>query len=106
MTTPTPEPGPATVARPRPSGLNPWLVVGGLFTVLVLAAGALSVAGWLGRRTETQRQVYHQTTETISLDIETGDITLIAGTPDVVEVTRQLRWSYEKPTINEEWDGQ
>jgi DUF4097 and DUF4098 domain-containing protein YvlB len=106
MTTPTSEPGPATGTRPRPRGPNPWLVVGGLLTVLLLGAGALSVAGWLGHRTETQRQVYRQTTDAISVELGTGDITVIAGAADVVEVTRHLRWSYEKPEIDERWDGQ
>jgi hypothetical protein len=93
-------------ASPRPGGPNGWLVLGGIVTALLIAAGTLTVIGWLGYRTETQRQVYDQTATSIDLDISTGDLTLVPGEPGEVVVTRRLYWSYSKPTIDERWDGQ
>lgn len=89
----------------RPSGPNGWLVIGGVLTVLLIAAGTLSVAGWLGVRSETQSQTYRHDAEEISIEISNGDVTLVAGEPGLVSVERRLRWSYAKPTYDERWDG-
>jgi hypothetical protein len=97
-----------TTAMPttRPTGPNGWLVIGGVFTALLLASGVLSTAGWLGYRTESQSTVYHQAVSSISVDIDTGDLTLTPGEPGTVTVQRKLHWSYWKPVVNEQWDGQ
>jgi hypothetical protein len=92
--------------RTRPRGPNAWLVLGGIFTVIVIVAGGLSVAGWLGYRTEVQTQVYRQAVTSIDIEVDTGDLTLAPGDAGTVAVTRRLFWSYSKPTIDEQWDGQ
>lgn len=89
----------------RPRGPNGWLAIGGVFTVLAIAVGSLSAAGWLGFRTETQDETYRQEVTKISLDVGTGDLTLAPGDAGAVAVHRRLFWSYSKPTIDEHWDG-
>jgi hypothetical protein len=106
MTVTTTHLPPTPGRRSRPTGPNAWLVIGGVGTAILLIAGALSVAGWLGYRTEVQSQVYHQSIATIDIDIATGDLVLSPGEPDTVSLTRRLHWSYTKPTVEEHWDGQ
>ncbi len=101
----TPAPRPAAA---RPAGPNGWLVIGGVFTALLLIAGGLSAAGWLARRTETQTEVYRQVATSLSVELSTGDLTLTAGEAGQVSVERRLywSWSFQKPIIDEQWDGQ
>jgi hypothetical protein len=94
-----------TTSRTRPGGPNPWLVIGGVFTALLLIAGGLSVAGWLGYRTEIQQQTYRAEVTSIVVDVGTGDLTLSPGESGVVDVERRLFWSYRKPVVDERWDG-
>lgn len=89
----------------RSRGRNGWLAVGGAFTALTIAAGGLSVAGWLGFRSEIQDHTYRQQVTRILLDVATGDLTLTPGEAGTVAVRRRLFWSYTRPTIHEEWDG-
>jgi len=95
---------PAPVTRPR--GPNGWLVIGGVFTALLLIAGGLSAAGWLGYRTELQEHVYEADVTSIFLEVDTGDLRLSPGEAGAVTVERRLFWSYRKPTFEERWDGQ
>lgn len=98
--------GPASATGSRPGGPNGWLVIGGVVTALVLAAGTLSVAGWLGYRSETENQTYRADVTEISIELDTGDLTLVPGEPGAVAVTRRISWSYQRPDIDERWDGQ
>jgi len=98
---------PAPTDPGRPGGPNGWLVIGGVLTVTLIVLGALSVAGWLGYRTETQTESYRTPgLRTIAVDIDAGDLTVLPGAGDTVDVTRRLRYAYERPTIDERWDGQ
>jgi hypothetical protein len=81
-----------------------WRVTSSIFAVLVLAAGTLSTASWLARRTEVQDQAYRRPLGQIVLDVGAGDVTLLPGGPGVT-VHRHLTWSWTKPTISEVWDG-
>jgi hypothetical protein len=72
MTTVITQSSPTDAARPRPTGPNPWLVIGGVVTALLLAAGILNAVGWLNYRTEVQQTVYVQTAESIAIDIAAG----------------------------------
>jgi hypothetical protein len=99
------QPNPAPGTQRRPSGPNGWLVIGGVFTAVLIASGALAAAGWLGFRTETQHQVYRAQLTNITIEVDTGDVTLMPGESGVVDVERRLFWSYEKPIVEERWDG-
>lgn len=90
----------------RPGGPNPWLVIGGVVTLLLVVAGSLGVAGWLGHRTETESQTYRTEVTDLSIELDTGDLTLRPGEPGVVKITRRISWSYQRPDIDERWDGQ
>jgi hypothetical protein len=96
-----------TAPPPRPGGPNAWLVIGAVFTVVVLVLGGLTVAGWLGYRTENQTASYSTLgVPTIVIETGTGNVTLTAGAADTVTVSRRLFWSYNKPTSEERWEGQ
>jgi len=90
----------------RPTGVNGWLVIGGIFTLLVVVLGALGVAGWLGFRTEIQTQVYQTAITDLDIDLTTGDLRVAVGGEGAVTVTRRLHWSFTKPTFQENFDGQ
>lgn len=97
-------PAPPAPGRPGPNG---WLVIGGVFAVTLVVLGALSVAGWLGYRTEIQTQSYATPgLRTIVIDIDNGDVTVTPGAADTVDVTRRLHFAFERPTVDEHWDGQ
>jgi hypothetical protein len=81
-----------------------WRVAGTVFAVLVLAAGTLTAASWLARRTEVQDQVYRRPVRQVVLDVGTGNVILVPGGPGVA-VHRHLSWSWSKPVIHEVWDG-
>jgi hypothetical protein len=95
----------APASAPRPRRPNVWLIVGAILTALVLIAGSLTVANWLGYRTETEQQTYQADGTDISLDIDMGDVIIRPGRPGVVTVTRQTSWSFQRPRIDERWDG-
>jgi hypothetical protein len=97
---------PPSTAAPRPAGVNGWLVIGSIFTLLTIAFGTLGVVGWLGYRTETQTQVYQQPITALKVDLGTGNLTITPGPDNTVTVTRRLHWSFRKPTFEEQWDGQ
>jgi len=99
----TAQPAPAPAMQRGPNG---WLVIGGVLTAATLVLGVLSAAGWLSYRTEVQHQVYEQQSTDITVDIDTGNLTLTAGDPGTVTVTRRLKWAFAKPTVQEHWDGQ
>lgn len=96
-----------TTTKTRPTGPNGWLVIGGIFTVLLVVTGALTAASWMALRTETQTHVYRQNATSIFVDIGTGDLTIAPGAPGQVSVQRTLHWSWssQKPIIEERWDG-
>jgi hypothetical protein len=101
----TMENAPASAA-PRPAGVNGWLVIGSVFTLIVIGLSTLGVVGWLGYRSETQTQVYQQPITALKVKLGTGDLTLTPGSDNTVTVTRRLHWSFRKPTFEERWDGQ
>lgn len=91
----------------RRRGSNGWLVVGGVLTALVLAAGVMSVAGWLGYRSQTETKTYYATVQGIVIELDKGDVIVVPGEePGLVSVTRRIAWSYRRPEITERWDGQ
>ena len=83
---------------------NGWRIVGGVFSVFFILAGAVSVASLLARQTEVQDQVYQRTVTQIVVEIGTGDLTVMPANGGV-SVHRHLKWSWTKPTIQESWDG-
>lgn len=92
-------------ADPRPRRPNVWLILGAILTALVLFAGILTVAGWLGYRTETEHQTYQAEGTDISIDLGVGDVIIRPGRAGVVAVTRQTSWSFQRPDLDERWDG-
>lgn len=90
----------------RPTGVNGWLVVGGVLTIILVVSGAISVAAWLGYRTETQTQAYPGLIREFDIELGTGDLRVVAGAEDAVVVTRRLHWSFTKPTVHEVLEGQ
>lgn len=96
---------PAPAADPKPRRPNGWLIVGAILTALVLTAGVLTVAGWLGYRTETVRLTYQTRATDISIELDTADVIIRPGEPGVVAVTRRISWSFNRPNLTEEWNG-
>jgi Toastrack DUF4097 len=94
------------VTQTRPSGPNGWLVIGGVVTALLILGGVVSAASWFNFRTETSHAVYTGDLTSISVDMDTGDVSLTPGEPGVVDVERRTFWSFEKPVVEEKWDGQ
>lgn len=126
---PVPIKPPAPAPRPTSAGSGrrraAWLVAGGVFTVLALLAG-IAVAGssiWAAvplsapsspraapqssteTETETEHQRYPRAAEQLDLEVPVGDVSIVAGSPERVEIERTLRWSGERPAIAETWSG-
>lgn len=96
--------GQTETRRPGPNG---WLVIGGVLTALVLATGAVSVAGWLGYRSQTETKTYFAMIYDIAIELDMGDVIVVPGEESgLVSITRRIAWSYQRPKITEQWDGQ
>lgn len=81
-----------------------WFVLGSVFAVLILAAGTVSAASWLARRTQVQDQAYPGPINQLVIDVGTGNLTLLPGEQGV-RVHRHLTWSWTRPGIEESWDA-
>lgn len=94
------------VTQTRPGGPNGWLVIGGVVTALLIIGGALSAVSSFNFRTEISHAVLTGELTSMSVDIDTGDVSLTPGEPGVVDVQRRTFWSFSKPVVEENWDGQ
>jgi Toastrack DUF4097 len=92
--------GPAAPRRRR----GGWWVASSVFAVIMIAAGTLSAASWLARRTEVRDHTYPQAASRIEIEAGVGDVTVLPGGPGL-RVHEHLVWSFVKPTIKEVWDG-
>lgn len=82
-----------------------WRVAGAALTAFTLAAGSVSVWSWLARQDQSHRTVYDRPPTALTIDLASGDVTIVAGPPDRVTVARRLTWSYGQPQAQESWQG-
>ncbi len=82
-----------------------WRVAGAALSILLIAAGVLSAASWLARRTQTQDTVYRGAVSRIVLDVSSGDIGVTTGAEDQIQVHRHLVWTFSKPRLRESRSG-
>ncbi|MBP2472486.1 hypothetical protein JOF53_001358 [Crossiella equi] len=75
------------------------------WAALLACAAVLSGCGLVGRNQETQQQDVTQRLTRLTLDLDSGDITLRASGDDKVRITRRLHWTTTKPGYTEEWSG-
>jgi hypothetical protein len=86
-----------------------WLLFGGVFTGMVISGCALG--SWLvlsgqGKvMTETQQRSYQHQATRIELDVDSGDVSLVAGAAGQVSIDRRLEWAAAKPVVEENWQG-
>lgn len=85
------------------------LLLGGVLTGLLLAAGSLglwTLAATPGPlRTESLQQSYPQAITDIDVELANSSLTLVTGAAGAVNVQRQLTWSRAKPTVSERLVG-
>lgn len=98
-----------------------WLVAGTVLTVVALLAGiaAVGTSIWAtvspssaaqpspqpSTVVETEHRSHARAAAAIDIDVPNGDVSILAGNPDRVDVERTLRWSDIRPTIDETWTG-
>lgn len=105
---------PRPPAEPRPNRGNGWFLVGAIATAITLALGSIVAAGWLGLRTETDRQEYRglaMSTGTgapavLFVQVEAADLTVVGGQRTAVTVTSEVTWAFSRPTSSQQLDGQ
>ena len=56
-------------------------------------------------RAETQKQKYEQEISNLSISIDSGTLSVTAGSAGEVGITRQLKWKKAQPNFTEVWDG-
>jgi hypothetical protein len=81
-----------------------WLVAGGLWTAVVLLAGA--IGGWLWLASpELHEESAHLAFPTpgrlLRLDVDRGLVQVIAADTTTVSVDRRLEWTQRKPVVTE-----
>jgi hypothetical protein len=85
-----------------------WLLFGGLFTGLALAACA--VGAWVALDatgpafTQTEQQTYPRSAARIEMTVEHGDVRVIGGATQV-SVERLFEYEARRPTVTESWSG-
>jgi hypothetical protein len=91
--------------HPRAAGL----LLGGVLTGLLLAAGSLllwTLAATPGPvRTDTQQQSYTQAIGDIDVELTSSSLTLVTRPAGAVGVQRQLTWARGKPVVSERLVG-
>lgn len=95
--------------RPQGKGRLAWLVTGAVVTVTLIATASFSL--WYVTsfnqkiHYQTQAQSYTGRPASLTIRLDSGNITLTTGPAGRIEVTRALGWSGAKPSIDERWDG-
>jgi DUF4097 and DUF4098 domain-containing protein YvlB len=86
-----------------------WLVAGVLVTVAVVAFGTVIVlrtlAGSGTPDTQRESQAFQHRITAIELELDSGNITLLPGDSDRVDLDRTLRWRRTRPAVVEQWNG-
>lgn len=95
---------------PEPKRRNGVVIVIVVAAVLaVLTAGGMWVWKNLGfgpSNSQTQEKRYEHAIDALTVDIDAGEIKLIADSQDdVITVERRLQWNGAKPKPSQEWDG-
>ncbi len=81
-----------------------FILVGALFTVVVLASGAVAAANSLGRVTETQPLAFGSAVRTVVVRVDTGSVHVHGGAEDV-SGTRTVDRAMQEPAIDERVEG-
>lgn len=85
-----------------------WLVAGGLWTSVVLLAGAAGAWLWLASpelHEESTQLAFPAPAERLRLDVDRGVIQLIASDTTQVSVDRRLEWTHVKPVVAQSSTG-
>lgn len=83
---------------------TPWIVVGSVITVVALAFGTLQVIGALASSTE-RRTTAHEGVRRISIDNDSGSITLRRSPSPTVTVRTKITKGLAAPRHREEMEG-
>jgi hypothetical protein len=92
------------------TGRVAWLVIGVVATVVTLASAGTGV--WLltsyrpEYHSQFQAEAYAENARSLSIQLDSGSISVHQGRPGQVRIVRQLRWTSGKPVITEHWRGQ
>ena len=98
---------PATPADPTPRRrVGPWLVVGVLFALVLLAYGVLIAATVFARNTETRTiDVSAAGIRTIVIEGDSGAIDVTGSTDSDITGSARMGWSFNKPDVDTRVDG-
>jgi hypothetical protein len=86
-----------------------WLVTGAVVTVVLIASGSISL--WFAVSYQAkiyylvQRASYAGQPASLTVQLTSGSITVLAGPAGRVQVTRDLQWSTVRPVSHESWTG-
>jgi len=84
-----------------------WWVCGALTVLALSASSGCKVEGAAAgtAHQESQQQKYQHAVSRVTIDLDSGDITLHTGSGGQVSVQRSLKWDSTKPTVTEGWTG-
>jgi DUF4097 and DUF4098 domain-containing protein YvlB len=88
-----------------------WLIAGAMMTVLALAISTVAVSEVLARAQapseHTTRTIPFPGDSKLKVEANGGHLRLAvhAGESGMVVVDRELRWSRDKPSVSEDWNG-
>lgn len=83
-----------------------WMISGVALAVLTLVGITMLLTATRPEQQETQTQAYEQKITRLELDIDSGDVKIAPSTNGKVSVERDLRWTSQKPGIQEEVAGE